>query len=94
MVLKVARVMAYAVSRRPVTTEACVRTRGFYGGQCGTGMGFSLRTPIVLIIPYSYSSVCCFYEDIRLPKAIFFRKRRALDRNVLSFFSVLQVLGS
>jgi hypothetical protein len=44
MVLKVARAMAHAVSRRPVTAEACVRTRGFYGGQCGTGMGFSSST--------------------------------------------------
>jgi hypothetical protein len=36
--------MAQAVSRRPLTAEARVRPCGIYGGQSGTGTGFSQST--------------------------------------------------
>jgi len=49
-----------------------------------------LQVPDVLIIPYPLSSVCCPYEDTRLPKAIFFGNRGALGRNVL--FLVLRMI--
>jgi len=45
-----------------------------------------LQFPVVLIIAYSYSSICCSYENMSLPKGIFFGNRGALDINVLSFF--------
>jgi hypothetical protein len=51
--------MAQAVSRRPLTAEARVRTRvnpyGICGGQNGTGTGFSLSSSVfpVNIIPTS-----------------------------------------
>jgi hypothetical protein len=39
------RAMAQVVSRRPLTADARVRARvnpcGIFGGQCGTGTGFS-----------------------------------------------------
>jgi hypothetical protein len=42
--------MAPAVSRRPLTAEARVRSRvspcGICGGQSGTGTGFSLSTSV------------------------------------------------
>jgi hypothetical protein len=42
--------MAQAVSRRPLTAEARVRSRvslcGIYGGQSGTGTGFSWNTSV------------------------------------------------
>jgi hypothetical protein len=51
--------MAQAVSRRPLTAEARVRSRvspcGIYGGQSGTGTGFFPRvlrfSPVNLIPP-------------------------------------------
>jgi hypothetical protein len=76
--------MAQAVSRRPVTTEAPVRSQvspyGICGGRIGTGTGFSSST---LVFPYQYhstsapylcSSPCCLYQDKRaksgnLPKS-------------------------
>lgn len=45
-----------------------------------------LQVRVVVIIPDSYSSISCSYEDIRLPKAIFFGDRGGLDRNVHSNF--------
>lgn len=44
-----------------------------------------LQVPVVFIILDSYSSISCSYENVRLPEAIFFGNRGALDRNVLSF---------
>jgi hypothetical protein len=45
--LNIGRAMAQAVSRRPLTAEARVRSRvtpcGICGGQSGTGTGFSPR---------------------------------------------------
>jgi hypothetical protein len=47
-----ARVMAQAVSRRPLTAEARVRARvnpyGICGGQNGTGTGFSPSSSVFL----------------------------------------------
>jgi hypothetical protein len=49
MLLK-GRAMVQAVSRRPLTAEARVRSRvcpcGIYGGQSGTGTGFSPSTSV------------------------------------------------
>ena len=49
--------MAQAVSRRPLTAEARVRSRvspcGFCGGQSGTGTGFS---PSTLVLPCQFHS--------------------------------------
>jgi hypothetical protein len=46
----VGRAMAQAVSRRPLTSEARVRSRvspcGIYGGQSGTGTGFPPSTSV------------------------------------------------
>jgi hypothetical protein len=49
--------MAQAVSRRPLTAEARVRSRvspcGICGGQSGTGTGFS---PSTSVFPYQFHS--------------------------------------
>jgi hypothetical protein len=49
--------MAQAVSRRPVTTEARVRSPvspcGIFGGQIGTGTGFS---PSISVFPCQFHS--------------------------------------
>jgi hypothetical protein len=48
----IGRVMAQAVSRRPLTVQARVRFRvspcGICGGQSGTGTGFSPSTSVFL----------------------------------------------
>ena len=53
--------MAWAVSRRPLTMEARVRSPfspcGNYGGQIGTGTGQYHSTDV----QDSYSSACCSY---------------------------------
>jgi hypothetical protein len=55
----VGRVMAQAVSRRPPTAEARVRSRvspyGIFGGQSGTGTGFS---PSTSVFPCHFHSTC------------------------------------
>jgi hypothetical protein len=58
------RAMAQVVSRRPLTVEARVRARvnpcGIYGGQSGTGTGFSPSSsvfPCQCIIPPSLSKL-------------------------------------
>jgi hypothetical protein len=51
--LKTGRAMAQAVSRRPLTAEARVRSRvspcGICGGQSGTGTGFPPSTSVSLV---------------------------------------------
>jgi hypothetical protein len=51
------RAMAQAVSRRPLTAEARVRSRvspcGLCGGQSGTGTGFS---PSTSVLAYQFNS--------------------------------------
>jgi hypothetical protein len=51
--------MAQAVSRRPLTAEARVRSRvspcGICGGQTGTGTGF---TPSTSVFPCQFHSTC------------------------------------
>jgi hypothetical protein len=51
--------MAQAVSRRPLIAEAWVRSPvspcGIYGGQSGTGTGFSLSTSV---FTYQFHSTC------------------------------------
>jgi hypothetical protein len=53
------RAMAQAVSRRPLTAEARVRSRvgqrGICGGQSGTGTGFS---PSILVFSFQFHSTC------------------------------------
>ena len=48
--MQVGSAMAQAVSRRPLTAEARLRSRvgpcGICGGQSGTGTGFSTSTPV------------------------------------------------
>jgi hypothetical protein len=55
MYSRVPRAMAQAVSHRPLTAEARVRSRfslcGIYGGQSGTGTGFS---PSSSVFPCQY----------------------------------------
>ena len=50
LTLMLGRAMARAVSRRPLTAEARVRSRvspcAICGGQSGTGTGFSLSTSV------------------------------------------------
>jgi hypothetical protein len=45
--------MAQVVSHQPVTVEAKVSSCGLYGGQSGTGTGFSLSS---LVFLYHYHS--------------------------------------
>jgi hypothetical protein len=45
--------MAQAVSRRPLTAEARVGPSGIYGGQSGTGTGFS---PSTSVLPGQFNS--------------------------------------
>jgi hypothetical protein len=43
--------MAQGVSRRPFAAEARVSPRGIYGGQSGTGKGFSRSSLVFPVIP-------------------------------------------
>jgi hypothetical protein len=60
--------MAQAVSRWPLTAETRVRARvdpcGIYGGQSGTGAGFS---PSSSVSPCQYHSTIAPYSSITAP---------------------------
>jgi hypothetical protein len=59
------RAMAQAVSRRPLMAESRVRTRvnpcGIFGGQSGTGAGFS---PSSSAFPCQYHSIVSLYTHV------------------------------
>jgi hypothetical protein len=53
--------MAQAVSRRALTAEARVNSCGIYGGQSGTGTGFS---PSSSVFPCQYHSTVVIHTHI------------------------------